>query len=198
MTVSIAVTNRRVDLDVEERPEDRERPDDDDDVVEQRDERGHAELHVAEPVRDPGTMPSEPTTMRMNAWLIRSELTTGPIGRQPGLLDDRAELGLERRSTISPSLPLGRQLGVADRGRDGDGRGDAEPGDRMPTEPASPTARARPTRSRRGRRCSGGRWRGRWPAGDGAAEPGAAGIAAASVGAGVASAASRQVDAGSS
>ena len=33
-----------VDLDVEERPEDREDADDDDDVVEQRDERGHAEL----------------------------------------------------------------------------------------------------------------------------------------------------------
>ena len=34
-----------VDLDVEERAEDREDADDDDDVVEQRDERGHAELH---------------------------------------------------------------------------------------------------------------------------------------------------------
>ena len=42
-----------VDLDAEERPEDREDPDDDDHVVEQRDERGHAELHVAEPERDP-------------------------------------------------------------------------------------------------------------------------------------------------
>ena len=44
---------QRVDLDVEERAEDGEDPDDDDDVVEQRDERGHAELDVAEPVGDP-------------------------------------------------------------------------------------------------------------------------------------------------
>ena len=42
-----------VDLDVEERPEDREDADDHDHVVEQRDERGHAELDVAEPVGDP-------------------------------------------------------------------------------------------------------------------------------------------------
>ena len=53
MTVSIAVTNSASICDVEERAEDREDADDDDHVVEQRDERGDAELDVAEPVGDP-------------------------------------------------------------------------------------------------------------------------------------------------
>ena len=44
---------QRVDLDVEERAEDGEHADDDDHVVEQRDQGGHAELDVAEPVGDP-------------------------------------------------------------------------------------------------------------------------------------------------
>ena len=165
---------QRVDLDAEERAEDREDADDDDDVVEQRDERRHAELDVAEAVGDPGRIPSEPTRMRMRAWLIRSELTTGADGRQAGLLGDRAELVLERRRDLA-ELALRRQVRVADgaggrrRGRrrapaDGAGVAGAAPGWRRgagvggaaragaPLGPAAAAARRRPGRRRRRRR----------------------------------------------
>ena len=53
MTVSIAVTNRPSISTPKNVPRMAKMPDDDEDVVEQRDEGGDAELDVAEPVRDP-------------------------------------------------------------------------------------------------------------------------------------------------
>ena len=68
-----------VDLDVEERAQDGEEAEDDDDVVEEGDERGDAQLHVAEAEGDPAEDPEAPTRIRTIAWLMRSLLTTAPI-----------------------------------------------------------------------------------------------------------------------
>ena len=53
MIVSIAVTNRASIWTPKKVPSRAKKPDDEDHVVEQRDERRDAELHVAEPVGDP-------------------------------------------------------------------------------------------------------------------------------------------------
>ena len=97
MTVSIAGHEQGIDLDPEERPEDGERTDDEDDVVEQRDERRDAELHVAEPVGDP-QQDGDRADQDQDAGpgRIRSALTTGPIVVRLACALDLAEARLER------------------------------------------------------------------------------------------------------
>ena len=98
----------------------------------------------------------------MSAWLMRSALTTGPIVVSAAW----ASIGpssASRAVTISPSWPVRRQLGVADRrgGGDGDGRRAAEAdgladGDAR-SAPATRDAPAMPTRPARRRGAAGGR-----------------------------------------
>src|SRR5688572_22550809 len=74
-------------------------------------------------------MPSEPTTMRMSAWLMRSELTTGPIVVRLAC----ASMGpwaSSRAVTIAPRSPPVGSCVFPTGAADGDGPGDAEaPGD---------------------------------------------------------------------
>ena len=92
MTVSIAVTNRASISMRKIVPEHREDPDDDDHVVDERDERGHPELHVLEPVGDPEQDPDradEDQDQRLVDQVGRDDRADRRQGR---LLGDRAEL----------------------------------------------------------------------------------------------------------
>ncbi len=84
---------QRVDLDPEQRAQDRERADDDDDVVEQGDERRHAELDVCGtgmPIQS--RMPSEPSEDEQDRLL--DELRA----------DDRADGRLDPVQSIGPNF----------------------------------------------------------------------------------------------
>ena len=114
-----------VDLDAEERAEHREDAEDDDDVVEQGRQRGHAEPEVAEPDRDPdedAERAGEDEPDRLADEVGRDDRTDR---RQAALLGDRPELGLEggrracrsRRSWGSSVPPSGGGLGAGRRRR---------------------------------------------------------------------------------
>src|SRR3954447_2105140 len=85
-----------VDLEPEERPEDRERADDDQDVVEERDQGADAHLEVAEAVRDPEQDADRPEQDQRQGLHDEVARDDGADGRQRLLLGDRPEGGLER------------------------------------------------------------------------------------------------------
>ena len=128
MTVSIAVTNRASISTPKNVPEDGERADHDDHVVEQGHDRGHAELHVAEPVRDPAHDADRADDDQQQRLVDEVGRHDRADRRQRLLLGDRAELLLERAGDLAE--PAGRgDRRVADRGRRrGDGEADGARG----------------------------------------------------------------------
>ena len=85
-----------VDLDGEERAEDREDADHDQTSWSSEIRAPHAHPEVAEPVGDPGRIPIEPTRIRIRAWVIRSLETTAPT------------VDSDRCSAIGPRAPRAR------------------------------------------------------------------------------------------
>ena len=137
-----------VDLDPEERAEDREVPDDDDHVVEQRDERRARRTWTSRKRNViQSRIPSAPTRIRTIACWMRSDADDRADRGQAALVVDRAELLLERRGELA-DLAAGRR---------GSGRSGRAP------RPASATGSARLRRPvrRRGRRLGDAGRRGR-------------------------------------
>ena len=166
MTVSIGGHEQGVDLDAEERAEDRERPDDDEHVVDERDERGRAELDVVEPDRHPDEDAERAERgSRSAACWISSSLITGPtvdserwasIGPNSSWMPvgDLTELAGRRdaashRARGSATARSTRRAGRRSRARGRAGRGRGRRGSGPPTSTALATG---PPRSAAGRR----------------------------------------------
>ena len=98
-----------IDLDPEERAQDRECADDDDHVVDQGDQRRRAEADVLEADGHPDDDPDRAEENEQGSLLGELLADHRPDGRQGALGDDRPELRLER-SGDRAELAGGRQL----------------------------------------------------------------------------------------
>jgi hypothetical protein len=120
MTVSIAVTKSASIWTFAIVPEDREEADDHDDIVDERHERGDAELHVPEPDRDPEEDADRTDEDEDECLCDEVRADDRADRRQAALLGDGTEFGLEGAGDLA-ERPLRRDLRIPGR-NDGGGR----------------------------------------------------------------------------